>query len=46
MGIGMVLVIEPGNLSRVESALNKMGEDFYLIGQVTENKGKERVRIK
>jgi hydrogenase maturation factor len=42
----MVLVIEPGNLSRVESALSKMGEDFYLIGQVTENKGKERVRIK
>lgn len=46
MGIGMVLVIEPRNLSRVESALNKMGEDFYLIGQVTENKGGARVRIK
>jgi len=46
MGIGMVLVIEPGNLSRVESALNKMDENFYLIGQVTENRGKERVRIK
>ncbi len=46
MGIGMVLVIEPGNLSRVESALSKMGEDFYLIGQVTDNKGRERVLIK
>ena len=46
MGIGMVLVLEPGNLSRVEAALNKLGEDFYLIGQVTENKGGERVRIK
>ena len=46
MGIGMVLIIEPGNLSRVESALSQMGEDFYLIGQVTENRGKERVRIK
>jgi phosphoribosylformylglycinamidine cyclo-ligase len=46
MGIGMVLVIEPRNLSRVEFALNKMNEDFYLIGQVTENKGGERVLIK
>ncbi len=46
MGIGMVLVIEPRNLSRVEFALHKMNEDFYLIGQVTENKGGERVRIK
>ena len=46
MGIGMVLVIEPRNLSRVESALNGMGEDFFLIGQVTEHKGGERVRIK
>ena len=46
MGIGMVLVIEPRNLSRVEFALNRMNEDFYLIGQVTENKGGARVRIK
>jgi phosphoribosylformylglycinamidine cyclo-ligase len=46
MGIGMVLVIEPRNLSRVEFALNRMNEDFYLIGQVTENKGGVRVRIK
>jgi phosphoribosylformylglycinamidine cyclo-ligase len=46
MGIGMVLVIEPRNLSRVEAALLEMGETFYLIGQVTENKGGERVRIK
>lgn len=46
MGISMVLVIEPRNLSRVEFALNRMNEDFYLIGQVTENKGGVRVRIK
>jgi phosphoribosylformylglycinamidine cyclo-ligase len=46
MGIGMVLVIEPKHLSRVESILKKENEDFYLIGQVTENKGKERVCIK
>jgi len=46
MGIGMVLVIEPKKLSRVEAALNKIGEEFFLIGQVTENKGGERVRIK
>ncbi|MCX6558118.1 MAG: phosphoribosylformylglycinamidine cyclo-ligase [Candidatus Aminicenantes bacterium] len=46
MGIGMVLVIEPRHLSRVEAILNGMGEAFYLIGQVTDGKGKERVRIK
>jgi phosphoribosylformylglycinamidine cyclo-ligase len=46
MGIGMVLVIEPKHLSRVEAVLQEMGESFYLIGQVTENKGGERVRIK
>jgi phosphoribosylformylglycinamidine cyclo-ligase len=46
MGIGMVLVIEPNKLSRVEAVLHDMGEIFYLIGQVTANKGKERVRIK
>ena len=46
MGIGMVLVIEPKHLSRVETILKKMNEDFYLIGQVTANQGKERVLIK
>jgi phosphoribosylaminoimidazole (AIR) synthetase len=46
MGIGMVLVIEPRHLSQVESVLKQLAEDFFLIGQVTENKGKERVRIK
>jgi phosphoribosylformylglycinamidine cyclo-ligase len=46
MGIGMVLVIEPGKLGRVEAALNGMGEEFFLIGQVTDNRGGSRVRIK
>jgi phosphoribosylformylglycinamidine cyclo-ligase len=45
MGIGMVLVIEPKKLSRVEAALQAQGEEYYLIGQVTENRGRERVRI-
>jgi phosphoribosylformylglycinamidine cyclo-ligase len=46
MGIGMVLVIESKNLGRVEAALGKMGEEFFLIGQVIENRTGERVRIK
>jgi len=46
MGIGMVLVIDPKRLSRVEAVLNKAHEEFFLIGQVTENKGGVRVRIK
>lgn len=46
MGIGMVLIIEPKHLSRVESALKRANECFYLIGQVTENKGGARVHIK
>lgn len=45
MGIGMVLVIDPKKLSCVETALNRTGEDYFLIGQVTEHKGGERVRI-
>ena len=45
MGIGMVLVIDPKKLSRVEAALEKAGEEHFLIGQVTENRGRERVRI-
>jgi phosphoribosylformylglycinamidine cyclo-ligase len=45
MGIGMVLVIDPKKLSRVEALLAKAGEEYFLIGQVTENKGGERVRI-
>jgi phosphoribosylformylglycinamidine cyclo-ligase len=46
MGIGMVLVIEPKKLSRVEAALAQAGEEYFLIGQVTDNAGGARVRIK
>ena len=46
MGIGMVLIIDPRKLSRVEAALKQAGEEHFLIGQVTENKGGERVRIR
>jgi phosphoribosylformylglycinamidine cyclo-ligase len=46
MGIGMVLVIEPGKLGRVEAALRGLGEEFFLIGQVTDDRGGPRVRIK
>ncbi len=46
MGIGMVLIIDPRKLSRVEAALQQAGEEHFLIGQVTENKGGERVRIR
>ncbi len=45
MGIGMVLVIDPRKLSRVEAALDRAGEEHFLIGQVTDHKGGERVRI-
>ncbi len=46
MGIGMVLVIEPKKLSRVEAVLGQSGEEYFLIGQVTDNQGGARVRIK
>ncbi len=46
MGIGLVLVIDPKKLSRVEAALAKASEEFFLIGQVTEHRGGERVCIK
>jgi phosphoribosylaminoimidazole (AIR) synthetase len=46
MGIGMVLVIEPGKLGRVEAALKRQGEEFFLIGQVTAGRGGARVLIK
>ena len=46
MGIGMVLMIDPQNLSNVEQALKDQNEPFYLIGQVTEQKDSQRVVIK
>jgi phosphoribosylformylglycinamidine cyclo-ligase len=46
MGIGMILIIGQKDLSRVEGALNSLDEKYYLIGQVTERKGKEQIKIK
>ena len=46
MGIGMVLIIDPRKLSRVEAVLQQAGAEHFLIGQVTENKGGERVRLR
>jgi phosphoribosylformylglycinamidine cyclo-ligase len=45
MGIGMVLVIGRKDLSRVEETLNSLGEPCYLIGQITDGIGGERVKI-
>jgi phosphoribosylformylglycinamidine cyclo-ligase len=45
MGIGMVLIIDQKNLSRVEKELTAAEEKYFLIGQVTETKGKDRISI-
>ena len=45
MGIGMVLVIDKNNLSKVEDVLSRIAESYYLIGQVVAKKGKERIKI-
>lgn len=36
MGIGMVLAVSPEKLSELQSDLTKRGEEYYLIGKVTE----------
>lgn len=46
MGIGMVLMIDKNHLSDIEALLNEMNETYYLIGQVTEKKEKQRIIIK
>ncbi len=38
MGIGMVLVVAPENATQVQTALTKLGEETYRIGQVVEKK--------
>jgi len=45
MGIGMVLIIAPDKLSRVEASLKAAAESFYLIGQVVSHEGGARIRI-
>ena len=36
MGIGMVLAVSPEKISELQSDLTKRGEEYYLIGKVTE----------
>jgi phosphoribosylformylglycinamidine cyclo-ligase len=45
MGIGMVLIIDKNNLSKVEEVLDSLDETCYLMGQVVEKKGKARIKI-
>ncbi|MCU0285591.1 MAG: phosphoribosylformylglycinamidine cyclo-ligase [Acidobacteria bacterium] len=45
MGIGMVLFIDKSQLSKVEDILKSMNEKYYLIGQVVNKKGNNRVII-
>lgn len=45
MGIGMVLIIDKNNLSKVEEILDSLNETCYLMGQVVAKKGKDRIKI-
>lgn len=45
MGIGMVLIIDKNQLSKVEEVMESIDEACYLIGQVVKKKGKERIKI-
>jgi len=45
MGIGMVLIIDPKNLGRVEKRLAELKETYYLIGQIHPGNDKTRVHI-
>jgi len=46
MGIGMVLIIDKKNLLTVEENLNEINQDYYLIGQITKDNSKKRIKIK
>ncbi len=39
LGIGMVLVVSPGNLDRVEKKLEELGGEFHRIGEVIPGSG-------
>ena len=39
MGIGMVVVVSPGDLHEVEHSLERRGETSFLIGSVVERSG-------
>jgi len=40
MGIGMVLIIAPGEFDRAKGIASDMGEDLHNIGIVTKGSGK------
>jgi phosphoribosylformylglycinamidine cyclo-ligase len=46
MGIGMIFVIDKKNLSEVEKNLTEINQEYYLIGQVTKETGKKRIKVK
>ncbi len=45
MGIGMILIIDHGDLSKAEKILKSVNEKYHLIGQVCEHSQGERVKI-
>ena len=42
MGLGMILVVAKNRGERVEDFLHRRGEQFYLIGEITEGTGQVR----
>jgi phosphoribosylformylglycinamidine cyclo-ligase len=45
MGIGMVLIIDQANLSRLESLLNDRSESYYIIGQIIDREKDNQIII-
>jgi phosphoribosylformylglycinamidine cyclo-ligase len=44
LGIGMVLLVKKGRLSRVEEFLQRQSERYYIVGEVVEGTGDVRYR--
>lgn len=42
MGLGMILIAAKGRADRVQDFLQTRGEQFYLIGEITQGKGQVR----
>jgi phosphoribosylformylglycinamidine cyclo-ligase len=42
MGVGLILVVDRQRIDRVEKFLQSKGEQYYLIGEVTDGAGKVR----
>jgi len=45
MGIGMILIIDKNNLSKVEEKLSELNEQYYIIGQITKDSSNKRIKI-